>query len=70
MYNKILLDKKQGKKIEIGKQFEYNQYTRDFFNDNPGLSKEDCIECWNYKKTQKGEHKYTKEDLKIVKNME
>jgi hypothetical protein len=70
MYNKILLDKKQGKKIEIGKQFEYNQYTRDFFNDNPELSREDCIKCWNYKKTQKGKHKYNKEDLKIVKNME
>jgi hypothetical protein len=30
MYNKILLDKKSGKKIEIRKQLEYNQYTRDF----------------------------------------
>src|SRR5215469_753465 len=49
IYNKILLDKKSGKKVSIGKQFEYNQYTRDFFEDNPNLSREDCIKCWNYK---------------------
>ena len=30
IYNRILLDKKSGKKNIIGKQFEYNQYTRDF----------------------------------------
>jgi hypothetical protein len=70
IYNKILLDKKQGKKTEIGKQFEYNQYTRDFFEDNPKLSRGDCIKCWNYKKKQNGKHKYEKEDLKILKNME
>jgi hypothetical protein len=70
MYSKILLDKRNGKKIEIGKQYEYNQYTRDFFDDNPGLSREDCIKCWNYKKAQKGKHKYKKEDLKILENME
>jgi hypothetical protein len=70
MYNKILLDKKHGKKTEIGKQFEYNQYTRDFFEDNPKLSREDCIKCWNYKKKQKGKHEYKKEDLKILENME
>jgi hypothetical protein len=66
MYNKILLDKKYGKKTIIGKQFEYNQYTRDFFADNPKLSREDCIKCWNYKKQQIGSHKYEKEDLKIL----
>jgi uncharacterized protein (DUF433 family) len=54
------LDKKYGKKIIIGKQFEYNQYTRDFFEDNPKLSREDCIKCWNYKKKQIGNHKYEK----------
>jgi hypothetical protein len=68
IYNKILLDKKMGEKTIIGKQFEYNQYTRDFFEDNPGLSREDCIKCWNYKKKRKGKHKYSKEDLiKICK---
>jgi hypothetical protein len=70
IYNKILLDKKHGKKTEIGKQFEYNQYTRDFFEDNPGLSRAECIKCWNYKKKQKGKHKYEKEDIKILKNIE
>jgi len=66
MYNKILLDKKFGKKTEISKQFEYNQYTRDFFENNPNLSREDCIKCWKYKKKQIGNHKYEKEDLKIL----
>jgi hypothetical protein len=65
-YNKILLDKKSGNKTIIGKQFEYNQYTRDFFENNPKLSKEDCIKCWNYKKKQMGRHRYEKEDLKIL----
>jgi hypothetical protein len=66
MYNKIILDKKNGKKALIGRQFEYNQYTRDFFKNNPKLSKEDCIKCWNYKKKQIGNHKYNKNDLKIL----
>ncbi len=66
IYKKILLEKQSGKKTIIGKQFEYNQYTRDFFKDNPKLSKEDCIKCWNYKKQQIGNHKYEKEDLKIL----
>jgi hypothetical protein len=66
MYNKILSDKKRGEETKIGKQFEYNQYTRDFFKKNPNLSREDCIKCWNYKKKQIGNHKYEKEDLIIL----
>ena len=66
IYNKILLDKKSGKKRNIGKQFEYNQYTRDFFENNPKLSREDCIKCWNYKKKHIGKRKYEKMDLKIL----
>ena len=66
IYNKILMDKKSGKKTEIGKQFEYNQYTRDFFKNNPKLSQKDCIKCWNYKKKQIGNHKYENDDLKIL----
>ena len=69
-YNKILLDKKSGKKANIGKQFEYNQYTRDFFEENPKLNRVNCIKCWNYKKKQIGNHKYEKEDLKILKKNE
>jgi hypothetical protein len=66
IYDTILLDKKNGKKTVIGKQFEYNQYTRDFFAENPKLSIADCIKCWNYKKKQIGSHKYEKKDLKIL----
>ncbi|MDR1347126.1 MAG: SAP domain-containing protein [Prevotellaceae bacterium] len=67
IYNQIAKDKKAKKKFSIGKQFEYNQYTRDFFQDNKDLRKEDCIKCWNYKKAQKGTHKYEKDDLKTLK---
>ena len=66
MYRKIISDKKSGKESIIGKQFEYNKYTRDFFKDNPNLKKMDCIKCWNYKKKQTGSHIYEKKDLKIL----
>ena len=66
IYNKILLDKKNRKKTIIGKQFEYNQYTRDFFENNPKLSRKDCIKCWHYKKNNIGSHKYESDDLKIL----
>ena len=65
-YNKILVDKKNGKKKKIGEQFEYNQYTRDFFEKNPNLTRKDCIKCWNAKKKQIGNHKYETRDLKIL----
>jgi hypothetical protein len=42
------------------------QYTRDFFKNNPKLTKADCIKCWYYKKQQIGKHIYEKEDLKIL----
>jgi hypothetical protein len=67
IYNQIAANKKAGKKFSIGKQFEYNRYTRDFFQDNKGLTKEDCIRCWNYKKAQKGSHTYEKGDLGVLK---
>jgi hypothetical protein len=68
IYSRILLDKKSGKKTEIGKQFEYNQYTRDFFTNNPKLSKKECIKYWNYKKNKIVNHKYENDDLKILEN--
>jgi protein-arginine kinase activator protein McsA len=68
MYNQIAADKKSGKKTVIAKQFEYNQYTRDFFQNNPTLSKEDCIKCWNYKKKQIGKHMYEQKDLIVLEN--
>jgi hypothetical protein len=63
IYHHIAAEKKSGKQTVIGKQFEYNQYTRDFFADNPMLTKEDCIKCWNYAKQKIGKHVYEKEDL-------
>lgn len=53
-------------KTEIGKQFQYNQYIRDFFEDNDGKSMEDAIKCWNYKKNLKGHNKYEKSDLRAL----
>ncbi|MBE6508936.1 MAG: hypothetical protein E7Z77_05910 [Methanobrevibacter sp.] len=53
-------------KTKIGKQFQYNQYIRDFFEDNEGRSLEDAIKCWNYKKGLKGHNKYEKSDLRVL----
>ena len=60
-YYRILEDKKQ-RKMEIGGQFEYNTYIRDFFADNPGKSLHDAIVCWNYKKSLPGHHRYERAD--------
>ena len=64
-YYKILEDKKNNK-TTIDKQFEYNTYIRDFFNDNKDKTLDDAIKCWKYKKSLKGSNKYEKEDLKIL----
>lgn len=47
-------------KKEIAPQFEYNQFTRDFFADpaNKGKTKKDAIHAWNTKKSQPGDNKY------------
>ncbi|MHC0035354.1 DUF6434 domain-containing protein [Pseudoneobacillus sp. C159] len=44
----------------ISSQFEYNQFTRDFFADpkNQGKSREDVIEAWNKIKKLPGNNKY------------
>jgi hypothetical protein len=55
-------------KAEIGKQFQYNQYIRDFFENNTDKTLTDAIECWKYKKSLKGTNKYEASDLKILKN--
>jgi hypothetical protein len=57
-----LIDKKNNK-TKIGKQFEYNTYIRDFFNDNKDKTLDDAIKCWKYKKSLKGHNKYEKNDL-------
>ncbi len=54
-------------KTKIDKQFQYNQYIRDFFEDNGDKTLKEAIECWKYKKSMKGHNKYEKSDLEILK---
>lgn len=65
-WKRIYEDKKSGKKYEISPQFEYNQYIRDFFKYNPGLSKKDAVKCWKHKKSIPGGNKYEEKDLKVL----
>ena len=53
-------------KTEIGKQFQYNRYIRDFFKNNDDKSLDDAIKCWKYKKSLKGHNKYEGSDLKVL----
>ncbi|MBN3555685.1 cytoplasmic protein [Fictibacillus nanhaiensis] len=48
-------------KKEIGSQFEYNRFTRDFFADpcNKGKTREDAIHAWNTIKSLPGSNTYT-----------
>ena len=64
-YDRILEEKKQTK-TEIGGQFAYNAYIRDFFADNPGKNLHDAIVCWNYKKSLPGHHRYEQSDLRAL----
>lgn len=66
-YYQILEDKKKGK-TKIDRQFEYNTYIRDFFKDNEGMSLEEAIACWKYKKQLPGHNRYESSDLVAVKN--
>ena len=61
-----ILEEKKLTKTEIGGQFEYNTYIRDFFADNPGKSLHDAIVCWNYKKSLPGTHQYEQSDLRAL----
>ena len=61
-YYAILEEKKKSKTV-IDKQFEYNTYIRDFFADNNGMSLENAIKCWKYKKSLEGHNRYEKSDL-------
>mgnify|MGYP003418240951 CR=1 FL=1 len=51
-------------KKELAPQFEYNQFTRDFFADpnNKGKSRKDAIEAWNTIKKLPGSNRYIPED--------
>ncbi|MFD1412470.1 DUF6434 domain-containing protein [Oceanobacillus jeddahense] len=64
-YYQILEDKKKNK-TKIDKQFEYNTYIRDFFQDNKDQSLKAAITCWKYKKSIPGHNKYKKTDLHIL----
>ena len=65
-WRRIDAEKKAGKKFPISNQFEYNQYTRDFFADNPTMSRQEAIACWKFKKSLPGSNKYEKSDLQIL----
>lgn len=58
--------KRKGVKNPIGRQFEYNQYTRDFFAHNKGLTQEDCRKCWEHKKKKSGPRRYEDSDLTVL----
>lgn len=64
-YHKIIEEKKRNK-TEIGRQFEYNTYIRDFFADNCEKSLNEVIICWKYKKSLPGHHKYERSDLAML----
>lgn len=64
-YKQIVAEKKE-KKTTIDKQFEYNTYIRDFFNDNKGKSLKEAIACWKYKKSLPGHNKYEESDLQVL----
>ena len=66
-YRQILEEKKKGK-TTIDKQFEYNTYIRDFFEDNRGSALKDAIKCWKYKKSIQGHNRYEKSDLQTLNN--
>ena len=64
-YYQILKARKKGK-TKIDKQFEYNTYIRDFFEDNERGSLEEAITCWKYKKQLPGHNRYESSDLVAI----
>ena len=56
-----------GEKTKIDKQFQYNQYIRDFFADNDDKTLKDAIKCWKYKKSIKGHNRYEESDLEALR---
>lgn len=66
-YFEILKNKKTTQ-TSIDLQFEYNTYIRDFFKANKGLSLNDGIRCWKYKKNISGPNKFEMSDLDVLSN--
>lgn len=64
-YHSIIEEKKLGK-TTIDKQFEYNTYIRAFFENNKGLSLDEAIQCWKYKKSMPGHNRYEETDLLVL----
>lgn len=67
-YGEILAEKKRTK-ATIDKQFEYNTYIRDFFEDNKGATLQEAIQCWKYKKQLQGHNRYEKADLVALEKL-
>ena len=65
-YQNILNDKTPTK---IDRQFEYNTYIRDFFDDNKNLILQQAMSCWKFKKSQSGHNKYEQRDLESLNVM-
>lgn len=61
-----ILEAKKTKRVSIDKQFEYNTYIRDFFDENEGRTLKEAIQCWKYKKSLPGTNKYEKSDIEIL----
>lgn len=68
-WNKLYELKKstKNKKNKLDPQFEYNQYVRDFLQDNPNLKIKDAISYWKIKRSLPGSRKYEKNDLLLLK---
>ena len=47
-------------------QFEYNRYIRDFMQDNPGTPRELAVQCWNVKRSIRGNNVYQQSDLGLI----
>ena len=70
-WNRIyILKKDKNYKSEIGIQFEYNTYIRDFLANNPKMSIRDAKKYWLLKRETRGSMKYTKSDLELIVNNE
>lgn len=67
-YKEIMRRKSRGDATEeIGVQFEYNRYVRDFFADNRGrYGLQEAIICWKYKRDLPGHNRYERADLRAL----
>lgn len=59
--------RKDSSQKNIAPQFEFNTYIRDFLKDNPTMDINNAIEYWKIRKKMRGDHKYRKTDLELIK---